>query len=179
MRAEDQLSLEERCRSCADAPRTLTMIEIQKIRADEGAEAAGLIMAQFEQHIFADYTEEGKTRVRQHVTAAYLLGDDMENFTLVAKLGQAIVGVAKVRSGNHLSMLFVAAPFQRRGYGGRLLTSAMAECKARNPAVTTITASGSRFALTFFLQRGFRAEGEEKHVNGMCFTPIRSTIAGK
>ena len=153
------------------------MIEIQKITAEEGAEALGLVISQCEQHIFADYTQEGKAAFRQHVTAGYLVFADAKNFTLVAKQGGAIVGVAKVRSGNHLSMLFVAGRCQRKGFGGSLLKAAIAECKVRDPDVTSMTASGSRHALAFFLRHGFRAEAEEKHVNGISFTPIRLDLA--
>src|SRR5450755_5003401 len=122
------------------------MFEIAKIKPEEGVTAAKLIISLFEQYIFADYTEEGKVAVRGYVTAASLVADDSENFAVVARLQESLVGVAKVKRRNHLSMLFISTTCQGRGYGKRLLEAAIDGCKIRNPAVSSMTANSSRFA---------------------------------
>lgn len=154
------------------------MFEIAKIKAEEGAEAAKFILAQFEQFVFADYTEEGRVAVRGYVTAASLVADDAENFAFVARLEGSLVGIAKVKRRNHLSMLFVAAECQGRGYGRRLVEAAIGESKARNPDVTGMTANSSRFGLPFFLKLGFRPTADVQLVNGVRFTPVRLEFVG-
>jgi GNAT superfamily N-acetyltransferase len=127
----------------------------------------------FEQYIFPDYTEEGKEAVRRYITVPSLIADDSENFTLVARLHGSLVGIAKVKSRNHLSMLFVLGPCQGRGYGRRLLEAAITECKARHPDLANVSANSSRFALPFFREHGFRVVDEERQVTGIRFTPVR------
>lgn len=153
------------------------MLEIAKIKAEEGAMATNLIISLFEQYIFADYTEAGKLAVRGYVTASSLVADDSENFAMVARLQGSLVGVAKVKRKTHLSMLFVSADCQGRRYGRRLVETAITECKARNPDVTCMIANSSRFALPFFLSRGFRAMANEEQVNGVRFTRVRLDFA--
>ena len=154
------------------------MLGITKIKPEEGAEAAGFIVSLAEQFIFADYTEEGRAAFREYVTASSLVGDDAENFAIIARLQGSLVGIAKMKRKNHLSMLFIAAHCQGNGYGRRLLEAAVAECQARNPGVSSITANSSRFAFPFFLKQGFQAVAKEEDVHGIRFTPVRRELAG-
>lgn len=154
------------------------MIKLRKIKPEEGPEAVRFILSQFEQFIFADYTEAGREAVRQYVTAGSLVADDSENFAYVATLEDSLVGIAKVKRKNHLSMLFIAALCQRQGWGGRLIEATIAECKSRHPDTTHLTANSSRFAWAFFAGHGFRPESEEKQVNGVTFTPMRLDLVG-
>lgn len=149
------------------------MLEISKLKSEDGENAVGLIVAVAERFLFSHYSEAGREAFRGYVTAASLVADDSENFALVAKLQGALVGIAKVRRKNHLSMLFVAAEWQGRGLGRQLLDAAVAECRARYPGVSNLTANSSKFALPFFRRRGFEVSAEEQQVNGIWFTPVR------
>jgi len=155
------------------------MFEITKIKSEEGSEAAAFILSQFEKFIFADYTEEGKASVRGYVTAESLVANDADNFAVVARLQGALVGVAKVKRKNHLSMLFVAAHCQGRGFGKQLVETSVAECKSRHPDVTHMTANSSRVGLPFFRSRGFRPTADEQEVHGVRFAPVTLELAAR
>lgn len=155
------------------------MFEISRIKSEDGENAADLIVVVAERFLFPHYSEAGREAFRGYVTAASLVADDAENFALVVRLQGALVGIAKVRRKNHLSMLFVAAEWQGRGFGRKLLDAAADECKARNPEVSNLTANSSKFALPFFRRRGFQVTAEEQQVNGIRYTPVRLDLARK
>ena len=149
------------------------MFEISKLKAEDGENAVCLIVGVAEKFLYPHYSEAGREAFRGYVTAASLVADDSENFALVARLQDAIVGVAKVRRKNHLSMLFIAAEWQGRGLGRQLLDAAVDECRTRNPGISNLTANSSKFALPFFRRRGFQVAAVEQQVNGIRFTPVR------
>lgn len=152
------------------------MIKISKLRPEEGVEAVALILSLFEQYIFCDYTEEGRMVVRDYVTASSLVGDDADNFALVATVEGSIVGIAKIKRKSHLSMLFVSSDHQGRGLGRRLLEASMSECIKRDPDIARLTANSSRFGFPFFIKQGFEVVSEEAIVNGVRFTPMAKVI---
>lgn len=149
------------------------MIEIMKINPDEGPAAYALVVSVAEQSVFEDYTEEGREAFRQYISPEFLVAYDADNFAFVARRDGGLVGVAKVRRTNHLSMLFVASDCQRQGLGRRLLAATIAECKTRHPGVTHLTANSSGFGLPFFQREGFKVMADIQTVNGISFTPIR------
>lgn len=153
------------------------MIKISKLRPEEGVEAVALILSLFEQYIARDYTDEGSVVFRDYVTASSLVTDDAENFALVATVEGSIVGIAKIKRKNHLSMLFVSSDHQGRGLGRRLLEAAMSECIKRDPEVVRLTTNSSRFGFPFFIKQGFKAVSEEAIINGVRFTPMAKIIS--
>lgn len=150
---------------------------IRKIEEREGEATRDFILKLFKSHLFADYSEEGREIVAEYVSTESLVQTNKENFTFLAEISKKVVGVVKVKRGNHVSMLFVDEQFHGKGIGRRLLEYAKNECVSRQPELTELTANSSRFALPFFESRGFTPTGIENTTNGIVYTPMRLDLS--
>ncbi len=94
--------------------------------------------------------------------------------TWIALEGERIVGVAHVRDGNHLSMLFVLPAHQRAGVGRALLDILRRE----NPD-SEFTVNSSPNAVSAYQRFGFEATGPETATSGIRFVPMRLRALSK
>lgn len=103
--------------------------------------------------------------IRSYVKAA--------NFSYqVAVEESAIAGIVAVRDNSHLFHLFVAAPFQRKGLGHCLWSTAKAQARrAGNTGEFTVNASLN--AVPAYEKFGFARTGEIQRMHGVFFQPMR------
>lgn len=89
--------------------------------------------------------------------------------TWVAVVGRNdLAGVIVVRDGSHLFHLFVAEPFQRRGWARQLWLHALSQ--TRHGA--RITVNATPFAQGFYERMGFIATGPSVQTRGIAFVPM-------
>lgn len=91
---------------------------------------------------------------------------------LIAVQGSTIAGAAFVRSGNHLSLLFVEPALHKQGIGRKLLERAIDESLSRDPCITRFTVKSSPDAVEFYRRRGFVESGSMHHSNGRPVQPM-------
>ena len=90
-----------------------------------------------------------------------------------------LVGVVAMRSGFHVSLLFVEKAYQRRGVAWRLLRRAVAYCVEQNVKLRHITVNASPNGVPAYLAMGFYPMSEEQKKDGMRFTPMRLDLEGR
>jgi len=77
-----------------------------------------------------------------------------------------------MRGHHHVSLLFVAPEFQRRGIAKELLRQALQICRANAPGLSEISVNSSSYAAPIYEKLGFRRAGERQVRNGIGFIPM-------
>ena len=98
----------------------------------------------------------------------FLIG---EYLLFVAVEGDNIVGLISLRSGNHISLLFVAEEYHRRGIG-TLLVKHLQEHMLQNTKYEKLTVFASPYGVPFYQRIGFIDTGEETRKEGIIYTPM-------
>ena len=89
----------------------------------------------------------------------------------VAVEGDNLIGLITLRSGNHISLLFVDEAYHRRGIG-RALVKYLQEFMLQNTKHTTITVNASPYGIPFYHQLGFHDTGAKTTKKGIIYTPM-------
>lgn len=89
-----------------------------------------------------------------------------------------LVGVIAMRSGFHVSLLFVDKRYQRQGVAKRLIRRAVSYCIECNPLLTQITVNSSPKGVGAYRAMGFYPLSPEMKKEGMRYTPMRIDIGG-
>lgn len=79
-----------------------------------------------------------------------------------------LAGVIVVRDGIHLFHLFVAEPYQRRGWARLLWLHALSQA----PQGTRMTVNATPFAQGFYERMGFITTGPAVQTRGIAFVPM-------
>ena len=141
---------------------------IRRATLDEIPAVASLAREAFMDAVAPLYTEEGIRTFLEFVSLAALRQRMAENcVTYVAYRGRELVGVAHVRDGSHIAMLFVAPRVQRSGIGRALLTVAVDECSSE-----VVTVKSSPNAEGAYLRYGFKRTAPEQIDRGLRFIPM-------
>lgn len=80
-----------------------------------------------------------------------------------------IVGVGSLRSGCHVSLLFVKAEFHKRGIGRKILKSMQERAGALD---VRLTVNAAPYALGFYEKIGFIRTKEAQVTDGIIYTPM-------
>ena len=138
-------------------------MQICRLYKNNLEKALELVWRVFEQCSKADYEEMG-VRTFEH----FIRRESMEE-----------VGVVAMRSGFHVSLLFVEKAYQRRGVAWRLLRRAVAYFVEQNVKLRHITVNASPNGVPAYLAMGFYPMSEEQKKDGMRFTPMRLDLEGR
>lgn len=141
-------------------------------------DALALVWEVFEEYEVPDYEEMGVKTFRHFI----------EYTNMVEKVNQGemrfwgcfinnyLVGVIALRTGQHISLLFVRGRFHRLGIGKMLVDVVLNVVASENPAVPAVTVNSSPYAVKFYEKMGFAAMGGEKKENGIRFTSMKRSI---
>ena len=140
---------------------------------DDWTEAMSLVWTTFMEFEAADYGEEGGGHFFEFITdddlhKAFLRGSYP---MMVARLDGKIVGVGSVRSGNRLSLLFVAKEFHRSGIGTELIDRL---CRYLRDICheNCMIVKAAPYAVEFYKKIGFMPLEPEKNISGIRVTTM-------
>lgn len=141
--------------------------------------ALELVWNVFEECDAPDYEEMGIRTFRHFISH--------ENITEKVRSGEMVffgaydknelIGVISMRSGFHISLLFVERQHHRRGVAKKLVRRAVIYCMEENPCLRQITVNASPYGKPAYLAMGFNPLSIEQKKDGMRFTPMRLDIA--
>lgn len=97
-----------------------------------------------------------------------------EYLLYVAKKDGKTVGMLGIRSGTHISLLFVDSDYHRQGIGKRLVYTAVTELRGRGCNI--ITVNSSPYGLPFYKSLGFLETEGEKHADGITYYPMAARL---
>lgn len=98
------------------------------------------------------------------------------NEILGCYLNQYLIGVIALRTGQHISLLFVRGKFHHLGVATQLVKIVENEVLAQNPKIRAVTVNASPYAVGFYEKSGFVPLDKEQKANGIRFTPMRKMI---
>lgn len=150
-------------------------MQICRIYKNKLAQALELVWQVFLICDSEDYEELG-VKTFQHFIRYENMEEMMDSGELVffgAYDSNRLVGVIAMRSGFHISLLFVDCEYQRQGVAKRLVRRASAFCIERNPMLRYITVNASPHGLPAYLAMGFEPLSEELKKEGMRYTLMR------
>ena len=151
-------------------------VYIRQANVDDWDKVIRLAWVTFLEFEAKDYGPEGVRSFRdflvdEKVNRMFLLG---EYVVFVAELNGNIVGLISLRSGNHISLLFVDKEFHHQKIGSRLLR--YAEDYLRGEDQNVITVDSAPYALNFYRYFGYDPVSEECVVSGIRYTPMAKQL---
>jgi GNAT superfamily N-acetyltransferase len=156
------------------------VLTIRRAERDDLAAAAALIEAAFAAGVAPDYDIAGRVAFRMYAHERAIWSRlDGGAFGLVACMAAEVVGYAELQGPNrelsgrdHLSLLFVAPAWQRRGIARRLIADigVRLSCLPRAPERLTVNAAPG--AVAAYLRLGFVATGPLAVRDGIRAVPM-------
>ncbi len=149
-------------------------INIGKALKDDWEPAMELAWKTFLKFEASDYGREGTDNFLKFISGEelykmFLIG---EYKVYVAKERERIVGVATLRSGHHISLLFVDEAFHKNGIGRRLL-AALQQSAYEDTKSLIMTVNAAPYAIDFYKKLGFTETDSLKTADGICFLPMQ------
>ena len=147
--------------------------KIRPAYREEWQDAMALAWKTFLKFEADDYTAEGIKSFQDFITDNSLYrmflagGYEM----VVAMDGSVMVGMITVRSGGHISLLFVDEKYHRRGVG-RSLMQYLCNYLLTETGVSRVTVNASPYGVELYHKLGFRDTGLEMQQSGIRFTPM-------
>ncbi len=148
--------------------------EIRPLYRDEWEDAIQLAWDTFLVFEAPEYGREGIESFRSFIRdpvlkRMFIMGEYLAYGAFVKNTGE-MTGILGVRSGNHVSLLFVAAQFHLQGIGRALLKRYIND--ARKKKIKRITVHSSPFATGFYHKIGFVDLDREIIADGISYTPM-------
>jgi GNAT superfamily N-acetyltransferase len=152
-------------------------IEIRKMRPQEIEAISTLINDVFDHFIAPQYTKQGIDEFKRFIEPDFIaLRNQIDSFTLVATVNEQIIGMIEIREYKHVSLLFIDAHHQKRGYSRFLLNAAIKQSRKVNPAINQFTVNASPNAFRTYQHLGFIADSEEVERKGIRYTPMTLSL---
>ena len=125
-----------------------------------------------------EYADEGVLEFSDYIEYDHV-AHKMEDGSLVM-LGcfenKRLAGVLAMVAPGHVSLLFVAKAYHRRGIARDLVTEII-RCVQQLTPVTVLTVNSSPYAVPIYQKLGFVPTGPEQTLNGIRFTPMQRQLS--
>ena len=149
------------------------LVVVRRATADDWGGAMELAFRVFLKYEAEEYGPEGIKNFAQFITdedlkKMFLLG---EYLLFVAETDNKLVGLISLRSGNHISLLFVDENYHRKGIGTQLVKH-LQEYMLQNTNQQKLTVFASPYGVPFYHKTGFTDIGKETHKDGIIYTPM-------
>lgn len=149
------------------------------MRPGEAGRVCEMIARSAARYLAPDYTPEGLREFLLFASPAEMAARNRTScWTLLAVEAGEVAGALEMcRQDGHITLLFVAPEFVRRGIGRALVARAAAISRFRRANLEAITVNASPYGLPFYEAAGFVATGGEQEKMGIRFTPMVLRLA--
>ncbi len=153
-------------------------MQICKIGEKQLREALELVWEVFEKFEMPEYEEMGAQTFRRFIDYGNMVEkvNQGEMMFWGCYLNNYLVGVIAIRTGQHISLLFVREQFHRLGIAKRLVGVAVDYYRQQDLKIRAVTVNSSPYAVEAYKKMGFIPLGPEKKENGIRFTSMRLEI---
>lgn len=146
---------------------------IRKATVEDWDDAMELAFRVFLKFQAEEYGTEGIKNFAEFVTdedlkKMFIIG---EYLLFVALMGDKQVGLISLRSGNHISLLFVDENYHRNGIGTQLVKY-LQNYMLQNTKQQKLTVFASPYGVPFYHKVGFVDIGKETRKDGIIYTPM-------
>ena len=150
---------------------------ISNATEEDWEDAMALAYRTFQKYEAAEYTKQGVENFVNFISDSHLFRMfQIEEYRLwVAKDEEGeIIGMGSLRSGNHISLLFVDSKWHRCGIGSALVKEM--EDFVLEGGRNNITVNSSPYGIPFYHAIGFADTAEESENGGMLITPMKKDL---
>ena len=154
---------------------TYTIIPCPADRWDDATELAFRVFLKYEAK---EYGEKGTDSFARFLSSTTLekLFRTGRYIVYTAMKGNDIIGLASLRSGNHLSLLFVDEAYHRQGIASELIKT-IQDYLLKETQYQTLTVHSSPYGIPFYERMGFKATDEQITAeDGIIYTPMQMYI---
>lgn len=146
---------------------------IRKAREEDWEDAMELAFRTFLKYEADEYGPEGIRNFSDFITDQALKKMFLKgNYLLfLAVDGEKIIGLISMRSGNHISLLFVDEEYHRKGVGTALVRC-LQSYMLHHTAFDKMTVNAAPYGIPFYHRIGFRDTGTETQKDGIIYTPM-------
>lgn len=150
-------------------------MQLCKISLSNLREALSLVWEVFEKYEAPEYGEMGIKTFRHFIEYGNMVEkiNQGEMTFWGCYLNNYLVGVIALRSGQHISLLFVREQFHHLGVARRLVRLAVDYVKSGEPKIRAVTVNSSPYAVGFYKKVGFQPLAAEQISDGIRFTPMK------
>lgn len=147
--------------------------QIRKAKACEWEPAMELAFKVFLKYEAMEYGPEGIRNFAEFVTDESLKKLFLQGSYLlfVAVENEKIIGLISLRSGNHISLLFVDQEYHRRGVGTSLVKY-LQSYMLMHTRQQKLTVNAAPYGIPFYHRIGFKDTGYETKKDGIIYTPM-------
>jgi len=151
-------------------------IVIAPARQDEWENAMEVAWRTFLKFEAPEYTQEGADHFLEFISGEQLYKMFLcgEFKVMVAKERERIVGMAALRAGCHVSLLFVDEKFHGMGIGRKLVAALQQTYLAEGCVQLTVNAAP--YAIGFYEKLGFIKTDDMKTADGITYLPMRCMV---
>jgi GNAT superfamily N-acetyltransferase len=150
---------------------------VHKGTEEDWEDAMALAYRTFQKYVSAGYSKEGVDNFVNFISDPHLyrMFQVDEYFLWVVRDEDGmIIGMGTLRSGNHISLLFVDEKWIRRGVGSAIMSAF--EQYVLQQGKDSITVNASPYGVPFYHKLGFADTGSEQVVGGMTITPMKKML---
>ena len=150
------------------------------LNAKDILEVSELVARVFNEFVASENSSEGVHEFYRYIQPSAFRARAQINYVgLISLVQDKIVGVIEMQNYSHISLLFVAPEFQRRGIAKELLHQALQICRASKSTLLDITVDSSSYAVPIYEKLGFCRVGERQVQNGIGFFPMVLRLANQ
>ena len=153
-------------------------MQICRIGPAKLREALDLVWEVFEKYEAPVYEEMGIKTFRHFIEYGNMVEkvNQGEMIFWGCYLNNYLVGVIALRTGQHISLLFVREKFHRLGVARRLVRVAVSHLVKQEPEIRGVTVNSWPFAVEFYKKIVFVPLRPERREDGIGFTSMRMSI---
>ena len=151
---------------------------VLKAKEEDWEEAMGLAFRTFRKYVEPDYPKEGADNFIDFISDPHLFNMFRigEYHLWVARDDEEdeIIGMGSIRSGNHISLLFVDEKWHKKGVGKQIMKKM--EDFVREGGRDKITVNASPYGIPFYHRIGFEDTSGQILSGGMYMTPMEKRV---
>ncbi len=149
-------------------------MQICRIGADGLRPALDLIWEVFQKYEVPDYEEMGVKTFRHFIDYGNMVEKIHQGEMRFwgCYISNLLVGVIALRTGQHISLLFVRDKFHHLGIARKLVNVAVDTVINSEPEIRAVTVNSSPYAVEFYKKVGFVPQGPEQRADGIRYTTM-------
>jgi len=162
--------------SCHDWNIDHTIVE--KLDEKEINLFANIVNNIFKEFVGKDYSKEGNKTFKEYIKPQNIMErlNNKDNYFLVAKYKNEIIGMLEIRNKDHIALFFVRKEFHNKGVGKILFDNYITIIKQENTGINTITVNSSMYAEKIYSKFGFIKIDEIQEKDGIKYIPMEYKI---
>lgn len=132
----------------------------------------------FMESVAPKYSREGVSTFLKYVTPRQIKKrmKTEDDFFIIARDGERIIGMIEMREWNHITLLFVDKDMRQAGVGKALIEAAVGVIKNRGREVSELNVNAVPGAESAYEAMGFLAFGAKTEKIGIIYTPMQKIL---